>query len=768
MTASSSLDRVKLPEHPRRLLKGLFGLSNEWLESAFQQAVKAFEQHIFHAADIADNSQRQQRCFDALRELKTHRNHFWPAFRQQFERSVAELPDRAINPVAEAKKRAPGRLTMMESSEMDESLGLDEISTRAEMRHSQMLYLFGMRLGVLAGTPALAPESNPFAPRNLSHCARTGALTLNLPTEFRMELYKLIDRLVYGLLDEHYEALNGYLISNNVLPHMEYVTPRMKPASRPARAAPAAKPESEEDQTESAEETESAEQLAYSEEQAEPQQPQTAQRSPIRDSGQLAPVADIPGDELFETLRTLIAERRTSNSPPAVPPEKAHAVSAQDVQAVLGMLQGRAQPPIMVDGKPVRRTVAHLRQDLLNHLKPLVPDGKLPALNAVDSDSLELVGLLFDSVLKQSSSSTTTQDLLHRLQAPVARLALTDRQFFSHHDHPARRLMNLIAEAGLRWVDDTDADQGFIERMRSMVDHVVRDFDGNNEIFEQSASDLEQQLGVLKRKADVSERRHVDAARGREKLDLAREHSQQAIQKCMEGHKPSRLLRTLLEQAWTDVLALTMLRVGEDDPAVSDLLAIARKLLAADQGEGSRLPSDLRKAIESGLTNVGYHNADVTAICTRLFEPEKAADDDSIATSTELAVRLKSRARLGQDGKAKTKSRDIDPPLNASELTQFGQLRKLPFGTWFDFRMNQQGHTVRRKLSWYSTVTLNCLFVNTRGVKALETSLQQLARDLTRGQVALVEEESGGLIDRAWNSILRTLRGIGGRNHVET
>ena len=68
-----------------------------------------------------------------------------------------------------------------------------------------------------------------------------------------------------------------------------------------------------------------------------------------------------------------------------------------------------------------------------------------------------------------------------------------------------------------------------------------------------------------------------------------------------------------------------------------------------------------------------------------------------------------------------------------------------------------------RKLSWFSTLTGRCLFVNQRGARTDERSLQQLARDIVRGQAHIVVEQRESLIDRAWSTIVGTLRQLSGK-----
>jgi hypothetical protein len=139
------------------------------------------------------------------------------------------------------------------------------------------------------------------------------------------------------------------------------------------------------------------------------------------------------------------------------------------------------------------------------------------------------------------------------------------------------------------------------------------------------------------------------------------------------------------------------------------------------------------------------------------------AQDDNQPSQTQIAVRLKSKTHLGHAaGEEKplqaAAARRASLQLNAAELQMLERLHSVPFGTWFDFATNQQGDRVRRKLSWYSTITGRCLFVNPRGARAFERTLEQLAREIVRGQANIAAPEKETLVDRAWNAIVASLR----------
>jgi hypothetical protein len=164
--------------------------------------------------------------------------------------------------------------------------------------------------------------------------------------------------------------------------------------------------------------------------------------------------------------------------------------------------------------------------------------------------------------------------------------------------------------------------------------------------------------------------------------------------------------------------------------------------------------------VAEALGQVGYHADEAGVIAQRLTQRVPEGGDDP-ASRTELAIKLKARARLGEDP-AKAKGPKL-PPRTPEEQARYEQLRVMPFGAWIEFVVNQQGDFVRRRLSWFSPVTDNALFVNQRGQRVGEHSLDSLARMIAAGQARIVTAERGRLVDRAWQAAVSALRSFAGR-----
>ena len=248
----------------------------------------------------------------------------------------------------------------------------------------------------------------------------------------------------------------------------------------------------------------------------------------------------------------------------------------------------------------------------------------------------------------------------------------------------------------------------------------------------------------------------VEAARGKDRLEVAKQKAADTIQTALRDQQPQKFVQALLSQAWADVLTLTLLRNGENSDDWHEQLQTTLRIVAATTaGEDVPADSELAERIEKSLVQVGYHEDEASAIARRL---SSTAEDES-TSRTELTARLKARARLGEQTPAKKKT---PHPRTAQEQECYDYLRTLPFGTWFEFTKNQQGDVHRQRLSWFSPVTGNALFVNQRGQRVGEQSLDTLAHLMAQGQALVVTEDKGRLIDRAWNATLKALRSLTG------
>ncbi|MGH8190740.1 MAG: DUF1631 family protein [Rhodanobacteraceae bacterium] len=747
---STLADRSDLAPRARHLLAQQLAECGGLLEPLLSNVLDDLEQELMRIAEQSSSGQSQHEAWETLDLLKRARPDFQRQWMALLEGPFATLGRPAPEADHPAIRQAEG-LSLVDPQEFDETMALDDLSTRTELHAGSALFDLCHRYAVLLAAPPLDSDLLPPGPHMLASVLGKAAVSLCLPHEHRLLFYRLCDRRLLGAAESFYGRLNEHLKASGILPDLRsYLPKRGTSAPRGASPTPPANP--------------AAEAAPIFETNLAPHP------SPIGPWTNFTPspigpaVSFTPPPGIGE-LHSLLDARRHALRPEAaaVAAQSAQFASMPELQEALAALQ--AMPSHRVGP----RAGENLASELQTELQRTAPAGKTAQLQPEHRDALDLVGLLYDQLLTETRSEGIAQQLLSTLQVPLLRVALADSNFFTVRNHPARRLLNLVLETANLWLDRSadSFDAALNQRLQRSVQRVASEYQGDIGVIEREADDLDSHLRLITRRAEIAERRQVEAAQGRDRLREARSVASAAIGKRVATHKTTPLVRALLESAWTDALTLTLLREGENSEAFRRRLADADQLLDSPIGrDDERLAADLNH----GLTQVGLQATEADQITRYALDmPQRPASRAATPapSQTELLIRLKSRHKPEEDEAAP--SAPATPrklPLTPSERRALDQLTKLPFGSWLEFTINQQGQRSARKLAWYNPVSGRCLVLNARGAAAPERTLEKVARLMARGQVHLLPPQDRGMIDRAWDALVAGLRKFGRTNET--
>lgn len=782
----------------RRLLEALYAQYAQGLADPLKLTLVSLERELFNHAERARNSQVQADLYAEMQRLRERGERFAPRFLEALAQELGSLCEPRHTPAVgeTGNNQAFHALTLVEDTEIDRDIVLNEIARREASRCNTALQLLGQRFGVLAAAPAFEPEHVPLGPYAACRVLREAGDVLGLALDTQLMLYRVFERQALDRYLELIERANILLAHEGVLPGLVYL-PYLGRSASPRRSARAPAQERAAEPTDSGEThggapgqhshagqgpsqrpltswTGQAPQAAWGAAMAAAgagaAAPAHAQAGAPSGEGQPGETAHISanddrfGPALSSLQQMLGVARQQPGFGPAggrragdVPIAAGTPVQPAILHSALGAMQSHTA--VGESASHGRRSVADVQQELLARLR--AEHGPQAGLSPQDTDTFDLLGLLYNEIDREVRGGTSAAELLVRLQVPVVRAALQDKAFFVRDQHPARELLNAVAESGATWLAEEDTDPQLLQKLGSAVDKVVTDYQGDEAVFEAANHEIQAHYRSQARKAEVAERRHVEAVRGKERLEMAKRLAGDSIEYICTEHAPPKFVQTLLKQAWSDVLTLTLLRQGEQSEEW------AERQQATDRiAEVTCLPAGgppdiaLGSEVEGALLQVGYHRDEAGAIARRLSTP---GGEDDVTSRTELTAKLKARSRLGEGGEAEASPRKPAPPSrSANEENYYRSLRTLPFGTWFEFVTNQQGDVRRQRLSWYSLITDNALFVNPRGQKIGEQSLDSLARLMASGQARIVTEEKGRLIDRAWQATVRALRSLAG------
>lgn len=753
---ATRLSSGRWPARAQRLLDASYTLSVEGLHEPLRRCLSEFEQQLFALAERAHRPAEQQDCFVSRQRVLQDRITFEQRFMKLLGTTVNELDGAVSKPVETATEAKPWQaLELLDTVEQELSMALEQLGSRGEVRHSSVLYELSYRMGVLIGAPPLEGQALPLGPHALAQVCHQASAELELPLAHQLLLLQHFDQWVMQSLAPLYDAINAQLQADGIMPQLRSI-PIPRHISKRSRA--------------------------------------TADEAAASTEAAAAPTTDNPGTaqsdgsgggsiEVLESLRDLLAQQRASQGNAYGQPS-GRAASEDELQSALGALQ---QHLAQVTDHASRelRSAARLREELLAQLnfgKPL--GAPRTELSGEQGDTVELVARLFEQLGQQLQHGGNAKTLLSDLQLPVLRMAVADHAFFEKREHPARRLLDTVTAAANDWLDgsDDESNRPLATKLEQLVSRANQEPPSAG-LYTTLLADIEHHLALLTRKAQAAERRHVEAAQGRERLDQARHRASELMAERFAQSPPRGLLRALLDRAWSDVLALTLLRHGEDSDAFVAQLAITDQLLG-------RLPTGdrakLQENVESGLQQIGMHAEEAEQVAQRLLGAGKPDPSVELPSATDLALRLKQHQRLGEQHSTQPQpepaaaqpapthvkaSTHVQAPAHVRapvhvqapepsprERRIEKHLGELPFGSWFEFIDPASGQITQRKLAWYSPMSGRCLLVSRRGQRGEEMTLTQLAHEVASGRVSEVVEQRESLLDRAWRSLTGSLQ----------
>jgi len=755
-TTARTLAEAALPRRVRQVLDHVMQEIRSDMGRQLQTVLLETEVALSRHSSPVNDAKVEAVKFLSLNNLRVGQQRFTKRFLADIEAGLASLHAQRRNRRLEEQQTSAQGLTLLDDEAMSDQAILNNIASRIESRNSLALQLMGQRFGVLAGAPAFDAEHLPIGPFALCQALHDASGELEFPPHARVELFRQFEKVVMALYSTLLEALNNKLASDGILPNLSFVpvraraaspgSPRTTSTSMPALGSGDGSPSSHISGGAASIDTPMA--LAVDGKGRANFMPAGFQPPPQAPAAPATKPAGGLGSG-FAALQNLLKRRRVllAKLRPGGQDERVREPLRRD--EVLGALQRMRGNATKADN------IGDFRQILLAQARQMHGHGV--ALSDPDSDTFELLSLFLAQLQRELRKGSEGEALVERLRLPLLQLALRDHRFFVDPTHPGRMLLDAVSLGGARWLAEDDADLQWLGLLQRAVATVQQDSEGAFDTFVEANQTLQSGLQALSRKTEMSERRQVEAARGREKLEVARQRATAEISRLLGGRSLPRFHAILMDQAWSDVLSLTHLRNGEQSATWRELLEATATIIDASTSTGQPHADPAFVArVQASLEQVGYHADDASAIARQLANGR--AEDADLASRTELLVQLRARARLGE-GNATAPGTEL-PTRSADEEAAFRQLRALQEPVWVEFDEDADSTTIRRRLAWISQHTHQTLVVNRRGLRTLSEDLDVLARKLANGSLRLLGDDVGPA-ETAWEATMASLQRIG-------
>lgn len=745
------------------LLKRVRAITLSRLEVAVRNLFDNLDDVLFDLAEKASSNAVQVQFFDGMRELRKSRSQIEKRFQENLGRNFVEFSQGGAQGAARNEGVAtPTSLSLIGELELEESLAISGMVAKAEGRLSRTLFLVNQRLAVISGGTEVDDLSSPVGPAAVGQAFRLAMVDLDVQLQVKLIIYKLFDRYAMTSLDKLYEDVNAELMRAGVLP--QGAPSAQQSSSTHSRSA-------------GADDMQGAVPAGY------------ASGPSSRGSVEMSAV-------LYDSLRALLAQRHAPVSqqhaelPSQSYGDSVAVANSDELVRLLSSLQNQLSPAYEA---PLRRSDGGIDAARLAHqVKQSLMDqfshqggARARSVSAADEDTIDLVGMLFEFILSDRNLPSQFQGILGRLQIPYLKVAVLDKHLFAHASHPARRLLDTLARAGLSWSEESDPDHRLLNKANTVVERILRDFVDDIDIFDSERTDFEHFIELHRKRADLAEQRAAETARGREKLNVARRLAADEILKRIDGRELPPVIHDVLSRPWANYLVMTLLRHGEDSSEWRNGLRFADELVWSslpkntprDSDRLQRLLPQLEAALRHGLATIASHDDDVHRTLDELSTFYRAALAGVPVSLKSMREVVTAHAPIAQatdaDGGSSAFAAVVHSPVEevvlgvgaadpADALPAIAQddpyllaARSLKSGAWFEFTA-ENGDIERAKLSWISPFTSNFLFVNRRGLKVGERSIEALALQMRDGSA--VQLEQAPLFDRALDAVVGRLR----------
>lgn len=527
-TVTGALTRMSAPMHSLR--EKSRGHLNALLGSFFDQADDA----LFNMADQATNNHEQNAYFDSMRELRLRRKSTQEAFGRYLDDALVVVLDPSAGQNAQESAHTSDSLSLVGKDELEGLVAGETMVRQANDRFAEKIQHLNLRIDQLVPVKVYT-ENSPIGPAVICNAFLAAAAQIELDIKTRLVLYKLFERNVMQALGGIYDQLNQMFIDASILPSLSTAAVK-KPLAKRASAT----------------------------------------TTPALES---SPTAESDSDDVLACLRALMhgapqsSGARVSVGEPAS--GEARTVGATDLLNMLTLAQKQSSVGGGQMSSPAQVTAL---------LSEFIEKGGDEERNIakVDADVINLVSMMFEFILDDRNLASSMKVLLGKLQIPMIKVAIADKTFFGRGGHPARRLLNEMANAALGW-QELDEDKREKDTLYGMVvttvDRVIAEYEENVSIFDELLLDFRSFQEREKRRAKILEQRTIDAEDGKARSQRARAEVDAALDEVAAGYDIPPAAAELLTSAWANVLFVTCLKEGADSEAFSKQIETARQLI---------------------------------------------------------------------------------------------------------------------------------------------------------------------------------------------
>lgn len=779
---------------------------NFHLKDLFTSFFNHADSALFELANEASNNEEQKQYFDLLHSVRSDKANLSrglsDALRSYLKPITALSP--SLDSAIEDDDDDDDELSLVSQDTMDEMVLVNTISGKAFETCSEAINHLSIRLEFLAEQTPMIFSKDALIPLHFCESFQQTITILDISTSDKLILYKLFDNEVASNLNILYDKLNTLLIEAGVLPKIKRKVPhnenagssgsnldeyedmdeeeildesagshggggsggRRSPGSNQGAAGNAGQPGGAGEVSPGNRDGMPSGEGGGNNNDSKPISETEKYNNALLEKYGNKDIGGYPIDRASNIIRDFIGnDSASAGSTEGNPQFYGH----KDVLTALTKMQNVTQTQIQETHPVIERIdAASIKQALLSTIASEQGGTITKQINQVIEKTIDFIKLIFDAIIDDESISDTVKALLLTLQIPVIKASMLDQEFFINDDHPARELLDKIAELGVGITEHSDP---LYKELHETIKTLLSDYNDNIDAFVVA---LEKIKSIISRQETEAEEKEQLAQE-----QVQKEHARKIVlwelRKCTLEKKLPSLVHKLILKLWPTLMFNHYIKQGKQNDGWISLVTTLNELIESVQQPANahdykylkdnheeislRVEKRLKKSkrakehLEEAMQNLREtytHLLDTEEFDEALAAPELSTMPvmDTPVEDVEKEQSYTEEQLRNQQALAEEEPVDLRAKLQLLP----GDVRP---GVWFQVTLENK-HIRRLKLSVIIMEEALLVFVDHNGERIVEKDAETFAEELKNGDAQIIMHHS--VFDHALGSVFETIK----------
>lgn len=468
-------------------------------------------------------------------------------------------------------------LDLVAEDDLEEGLKFNNMAAKLRRFCDEELNALDQRVGVLLGDADLQSEDNPFSPNAILDAYKHACKQVEGDMKVRMVLLKLFDDHVADATRSIYKDVNALLVKNSILPKIRYAVTRTEGGKAPADGGD------------------------------------------DNDAKAAGGKKEPPGEQdFFAMMQNLM--KSGAGGLPGVPGGGAGGqvvvLQGAELLSSLSRLQQGDLSGVTGSGGGALALPTGGEAGTTNVLKELKSSSVGAGMGQMDAMTLDIVSMIFDQLFDEPKIPIGIKGLIGRLQIPMLKVAIADKDFFSKKTHPARQLLDAFGEVAVRLPSDFNSSNPLFAQIDAIVQGVLTGFQDNTEVFDKAREEVQKLMAEEDKRVSEEAQAAAKKLEQQESLAVAKTAAQDEIRARVRPGKTWRPAINFLVQHWVKFLLLVHIKRGKDSDVWKTAVETMDQLLwtlepktsADDRRKHTALVPVVIKRISAGLKAAGVED----------------------------------------------------------------------------------------------------------------------------------------------------------------